>query len=51
MRPRGIGCQCVKDPVLTIRHCARDFVLIVNAYGLIIGANEDHVDDTTREVC
>ena len=26
-------------------------VSVVNAYGLIIGDNEDHVDDSTTEVC
>ena len=97
--------SALKDPVLTIRHCARDFVLVLtearqpsfrrssesteifvvhqcflrvkffgktcgmeksisiselsaengvvvlNAYRLIIGDNEDHVNDTTTEVC
>ena len=26
-------------------------VSVVNPYGLILGDNEDHVDDSTTEVC
>ena len=30
---------------------AENGVAAVNAYGSIIGDNEDHVDDSTTEVC
>ena len=30
---------------------AENGVAVVNAYGLIIGDNEDHVNDTSRDVC
>ena len=30
---------------------AENGIAIVNAYGSIIGDNEDHVDDSTTEVC
>jgi len=30
---------------------AENGVALVNAYGLIIGDKEDHVDDSTTEVC
>ena len=30
---------------------AENGVALVNAYGLIVGDKEDHVDDSTTEVC
>ena len=30
---------------------AENGVALVNVYGLIIGDKEDHVDDSTTEVC
>ena len=30
---------------------AENGVAVVNAYGSITGDNEDHVDDSTTEVC
>jgi len=30
---------------------AENGVAVVNAYGSIIGGKEDHVDDSTMEVC
>ena len=30
---------------------AKNGVAVLNAYGSIIGDNEDHVDDSTTEVC
>ena len=30
---------------------AENGVAVVNAYGSIVGDNEDHVDESTTEVC